>query len=213
MKLYKLTNENMQTFNGCQWKLGETKETSGKGELCGPGFLHAYTDPILAVFLNPIHADFKNPRLFEAKGNVRKTDRGLKVGCTKLTLKKELPLPTVTTKQCVRFAILCAKEVYKDPTWNKWADAWLDKTDRTKEAVLYAIRAVYAAKYNADLMAAYAVEHRADTIVAAVNATEAAYEAIVNAKNIKWRVACAAAWAAGEAEIDLLAIARKAIEE
>ena len=61
MKLYKLTDEKMQTYNGFQWVLGETHETNGEGNLCGPGWLHAYTDPLLAILLNPIHANISNP--------------------------------------------------------------------------------------------------------------------------------------------------------
>ena len=57
MKGYKLTNQEMQTHNGFQWELGEWQETSGEGGLCGPGWLHYYSDPLLAVLLNPIHAD------------------------------------------------------------------------------------------------------------------------------------------------------------
>ena len=85
--LYKFTDQNMQTHGGCQWVLGEKKTTSGEGELCGPGWLHCYADPLLAVLLNPIHADYENPRLFRARvGRKSKHDHGLKSGYTKMTL-------------------------------------------------------------------------------------------------------------------------------
>jgi hypothetical protein len=38
--------------------------------LCGPGWLHAYESPLVAAFMNPIHADFRKPRLFEAEGKI-----------------------------------------------------------------------------------------------------------------------------------------------
>src|SRR3989304_4485465 len=70
MNAYKLTDQQMRTYGDCQWTLGEWKETSGEGNLCGPGWLHFYTHPLLAALLNPIHANIQNPRLFrvEAEG-------------------------------------------------------------------------------------------------------------------------------------------------
>ena len=56
---YKLTNENHETYNGTKWGPGVTHETDGHGELCGSGWLHYYDDPLLAVLLNPIHANFQ----------------------------------------------------------------------------------------------------------------------------------------------------------
>lgn len=56
MKAYKLTDENHQTRNETQWGENITHYTNGEGELCGPGWLHYYNDPLLAVLLNPVHA-------------------------------------------------------------------------------------------------------------------------------------------------------------
>jgi hypothetical protein len=137
MNVYKLTDQNMQTHGGYQWVLGEWRETSGEGDLCGPGWLHWYSDPLLAGLLNPIHANFSNPRLFlaETDGEIR-DDRGLKGGSTRLRLVEEKPLSEATTEQRVRFAILCAQSVIMDgcPEWSAWAAAWLDGTDRAEAA-------------------------------------------------------------------------------
>jgi hypothetical protein len=146
MKLYKLTDENDQSYNQTQWGRNRRHQTNGKGELCGPGWLHAYTHPLLAVFLNPIHADFKTPHLWEATGIVRKTDYGLKVGVKQLTTIRRLRLPKITTNQRIRFAILCAKGVCTDPTFVKWADNWLSGKDRTKAAARAAWAAARAAE-------------------------------------------------------------------
>jgi hypothetical protein len=86
---------------------------------------------LLAVFLNPIHAAFRKPRLWEAEGEIALNDKGLKVGCVTLTTVREIPLPTVTTEQRVRFGILCALEVCSEPSFVKWANAWLDGSDRS----------------------------------------------------------------------------------
>ena len=38
----------------------------------------------------------------------------------------------LTKTQAVEIAIVCAKHMYRAPDWNRWADAWLDGSDRTK---------------------------------------------------------------------------------
>jgi hypothetical protein len=100
-KLYKLTDENMCTYNNTQWVLGEWKETDGEQQrLCTDSWLHAYESPFIAVLMNPDHRNFTNPRLFEAEGDgYYLDDNGLKCGVSKLRLVKEIPLPVVTNKQ------------------------------------------------------------------------------------------------------------------
>ncbi len=145
MKLWKLTDGNDQTQGGCQWGESVTVETSGEGELCGPGWTHWYTHPLLAVLLNPIHGDYdlRTAHLWEGKGDVGKTDRGLKVGCRRATTLKRVDLPFVATNRRIRFGILCAKKVYNEPRWTKWADGWLSGEDRS--AAMAAEAAAWAA--------------------------------------------------------------------
>jgi hypothetical protein len=167
---YKLTNQNLQTYNGFQWGIGKKVTTSGKGELCSEGWLHFYHSPELAVILNPIHANFKNPRLFEVEvGETCLDDRGLKGGATEMTLIKELDLPQISLTQKIAFGILCAKEVCDDIKWNEWADKWLSGEDRTMqfaynalaEAPYVAYKAAYAAYIAAD--AAYSAAYTASS--------------------------------------------------
>lgn len=154
MIAYKLTDIDMQTYGGFQWRLDEPARASGAGELCGRGWLHFYDDPLLAVFLNPIHADFKNPRMFEALATGKiKTDCGLKFGTTELTLKREIVVPAVTTVRRIAFGILCAKQVCDDKHWNAWADKWLSEEDRTIEVAKRAAAAALAAARRAASMA------------------------------------------------------------
>jgi len=133
-RLYKLTDGNGRTQNQTQWGEGVTHSGTGKGELCGDGWIHAYEDPLVAVLLNPIHADFRHPRLWEAEGERSVRDGQVKCGCKSLTTVREIPLPEVTTEQRFRFAILCSKKVYKDKGWNAWADRWLSGENMGKEA-------------------------------------------------------------------------------
>ncbi len=184
MKKYKLTTQDLKTHNGFQWEIGKEQTTSGQGELCSSGWLHYYHHPLLAVLLNSIHANIKNPKLFEVKAlGVHKNDKGLKGGCTKLTLVKEIELPIITLNQKTVFGILCAKEVYKEEKWNLWADNWLSGKDRTADA---AYTAYDAAANDAAYTAAYA----------AAAANDAAYTA---------------AYAANTGKINIIKIAKQAL--
>ena len=129
MKLYKLTNELGQTYNKTQWGEGVEHTASGRGPLCADGWLHAYTHPLLAVLLNPIHAGIKRSQLWEAEGEVGAEDHGLKVGCTRLRTVRQIPVPEVTTEQRVRFGLLCALAVYHEPGFERWARSWMDVTE------------------------------------------------------------------------------------
>lgn len=208
MKVYKLTDKNNQTRNKTQWGENVTHETDGSGDLCGPGWLHAYSDPLLAVLLNPIHADFYKPRLWEAQGEgISKDEHGLKLGFTKLTTLREIPLPKVSTEQRVRFAIYCALEVCKEPAFVSWAEKWLDGSDRT----LMSAQAAQAAQSAEESVNAVWAEAQA----AAAWATEAAAAAWASdefAEAAAARAVQSAAWAgpAGHG-LDLTALAHKAI--
>ena len=183
MKIYKLTDENMQTYRGYQWTLDEWQKTeSNEKELCSGGYFHAYLHPLLAVLLNPIHGKFGNQmRLFEAEYRGRlKHDKGLKCGAREMRLTKEIPVPEISTNQRVRFAIYCALEVKQSPAFGKWANNWLENKDRSADAANAAYNAAYAADaaaYNAAYNAAYA----ADAAANAANAANATYAAAYNA--------------------------------
>jgi len=120
MKLYKLTDQNGNTQNETNWipKITHEKQSCSNPELCSANVYHAYTNANLALLLNPIHADISSPRMFECSGDIAVSDWG-KVGCFKITSKKELHLPTWYTNQETRkqvqvmFAILCAESVLR----------------------------------------------------------------------------------------------------
>lgn len=169
MKLFKLTDENGRTYGGTQWGKGVTHRAPGRGLLCSAGWVHAYEHPLLAVLLNPIHANFSNPRLWEAEGEVGIRDGQLKCGTAELTTVREIPLPEVTTEIRVRFAILCALEVYKEEGFVKWAQGWLSGEDRGVEAARAAWAAAEAAQAAAQA-AARAAEWAAQAAAEAARA-------------------------------------------
>ena len=161
MKLYKLTDQKHRTrageSNECQWGENITHSGTGEGELCGPGWIHAYTDPLLAVMFNPIHANIKSPVLWESEGDVVLDDHGVKVGCLSLITLRIVSLPEVTAIQRAAFGILCTMQVHRDPKFLKWADGWLAGTDRsaaTATTAAAAATAAYTAIYAATAAAA-----------------------------------------------------------
>ena len=190
MKAYKLTDSKNQTQNNTQWGENISHTATGKSaNLCSDGWIHFYTNELIAVLLNSNHANFSNPHLLEWETEGEHHHEPLKLGCKTLTTIKQIPLPEISVTQRIAFGILCGKEVCHDEQWNKWADNWLNNTDRS-----YASAAADAA----------AAVHAACAADAAARAADAA-----------WSAACAADAAARAADagkkIDFIAIAQKAM--
>jgi hypothetical protein len=130
--LYKLTDENLTTQNNTKWVLGEWKETDGiQQSLCNSSWLHVYKDPYIAALIYPAHMTYDNPRCFRAEGDGKFLSDGTKCGVTKLRLVEEIPLPTITTEQRIKIAILCTMEIYKEEQFTRWANDWLSGKDRS----------------------------------------------------------------------------------
>ena len=155
----KLLQQDLTSHGGCRWTVGEWKETTGKGELCGPGWLHCYESVELAVLLNPIHANIRNPAGYtvEVDGAVQH-DHGLKTGYTRMRLMEPIVLPSVTTEQRVRFALACALAGRRSLAYRGWALSWLDGTDRSAEAAAAEVEEARAAAWAAAEAAAWAAE-------------------------------------------------------
>ena len=183
MKRYKLTNQDMQTHNGFKWKIGKWYKTSGEGELCSEGWLHCYCDPNLAILHNPIHADISDPMLFEV--DVRgecKTDKQMKEGWTEMRLVKAIPIPEITTEQRIKYAILCATEIYQDEDFMEWALLWWSGVDRSADAA----RAAWAAVWAATRAVVWAAAAEAAVWTANVDLAALAEIAISDKSEIKW---------------------------
>jgi hypothetical protein len=197
MKCFKLTDEKGQSFNGMQWGEGITNEIQLKEDetiaLCSNTCLHFYDDKYLAVLLNPTHAQFKSPILWEAiaDGSNIISNYNLKFGCLKLTTLRKIELPEYTDLQKIYFGIICAKEVYKDEQWQTWADNWISGKDRSLKAATayyaayYATNNAYYAAYYATNNAAYVVAYYAAYVAAYVAASLPLKELALKAYNWK----------------------------
>lgn len=145
MKLYKLTDRNYETKNRTKWGEGVEHTALGGDGLCNANWIHAYTDPLLAILLNSIHADIKRPALWDAEGDVG-TRNSLKVGCTRLRTVRRIPLPGVSTEQRVVVALRCVRVVHNDPDWISWAGKWESGEERSEKTASYMARAAWAAR-------------------------------------------------------------------
>jgi hypothetical protein len=165
-KYYKLLSQEMTSHNDTKWEIGVPIFVSKQGnEMCTDQVLHCYNHPMLAVIFNPIHANIRKPKLFEIQVDGICNNDGLKFASKSQTLIKEISLPEISLEQKIEFAIKVAKLVYKNGSWNSWADKWLDGSDRTVGAAYAAASAVGAA-----YAAASAVADAADAADAAAHA-------------------------------------------
>jgi hypothetical protein len=181
MKRYKLLDTDMKSHNECKWEIGVPKHIDTPGnELCSNQVFHYYYSPEEAVLFNPIHGNYNPARLFEVEIDAEIASDGIKGGCKRMTLVRELPLPEIALEKKVAFTIHCVKQVYTEKTWTLWADNWLCGKNRTAAAA-------YAAAYVA---AAYA---------AAAYAAGAAVAAADAADYVVYAAAAAAAYATGAA--------------
>ncbi len=186
MTKYKLVNQDMTTHGNTKWEPGTTITTEGGGEDCGPGWLHCYDSPELAAFMNPIHANINNPRLFECQVGGTTIDWKDKFGCTELTITKEIEPPRPTTEQRVAFAIRCALKVCKDAGFTAWANNWINGNDRSEAAARAAARAADWAARAAAMAAARATAADWAARAAARAAAMAAARATARARATGW---------------------------
>jgi hypothetical protein len=158
---------------------------------------------LLAALHNSIHANIPNPRLWKVEvAGEELRDGQMKNGWTRARLICELPLPKVTTTQRVAYGILCAREIAKDSKWLAWAEAWLSGTNRIRAAAEEAWRASWASATTS-----WTETAEAERAAAAASSQEDAADAA--------RLAASASWAAQEAsmaDLDLLTLAKKALE-
>ena len=218
---YKLTDKDGYTRKGkeneCLWGENITHTATGKGShLCSRDLIHVYRNPLIASFMNPSHADFKNPLLWECEANGECAHEGqLKSGFKTVTTIRRIDLPVITLEKRIRISIYCALKQYSAPSFVKWANAWLDGSDRSA-------RAAEAAAARAEAAAARAAR-AARAAEAAAWAARAAEEAEAPPPPApppppppppaRAAAAAEAAARAAWAKFDLLTIIKSVVEE
>jgi len=134
---YKLVTQEYRTREGydneTKWEIGVKVEAKpGSMELCTDTVVHFYDDPLLAVLMNPIHAEIENPRMLEVEIHGEVVTNGTKCGAKSLTPIREIEVPEITMTQRIAFGLLCAKESRKDEGFSTMVDQWLSGKDRTQ---------------------------------------------------------------------------------
>jgi hypothetical protein len=188
MIVYKLTDSGHYTRRGntgeTKWVPGvEVRATGNGARLCTRDVIHAYAHPLLAAFLNPIHARLTNPILWRGETTAIVANDGVKLGVKALTLTEPMPLPVFSSSQLARAAILIALELA--PSWKgkarfeQWAKNWLNRHDRSERAARAAgaAAAAAAAARAAVARAAWAAAREAGAARATVAEAWAAAEA------------------------------------
>jgi hypothetical protein len=201
MELYKLTDDKDRTrekkgwSKTRKWGMGVTQKAKGRD------FIRAHSHPLLAVlsYLIRREGDFANIHLWLANGEPvsKSTLRNEKVGdildeafgivkCRELTTLRQIDVPWVSSEELVAFAILCALEVYDEPLFAIWANAWLDGEDRTETAAKTAHDTAQAIA-NAALDAANAAPTNAGNSLAKNHAASAASSAAWSALTLEYK--------------------------
>ena len=170
-----------------QWGEGVTHrielKEGQKLKSCTDTCLHFYEDKHVAILLNRLHSNFNESNMLLWEAEIPDeiewiSDNKSKAGCTQLTTIRQIEKPVFTKNQKVYFAILCAKEVCEDKSWNAWADKWISGEDRTEKSA-----SSYASSYASYTYASYAAAYANAYANAAANAAAYAY-ASSYAKNI-----------------------------
>jgi hypothetical protein len=166
--------------------VGTKVRPTGEGSApCGPGVLHGYIAPEVALLANPIHAKVQDPRILTIESDQPWETDGLKRWTQgRCTTLDELAMPVLTMDERVAWAICLSPH----ESTRQWAINWLSGKDRSvvsacaAKAEAYAAWAAEAEAWEAEARVAWAAA-RAAACAAAACASEA-------------RVAWAAAWAA-----------------
>lgn len=148
MRLYKLTDEHGCTRNNTQWGPGVTHTAKGSGGgLCSDSWIHAYCHPLVAMIMNPIHADIKNPLLWIAEGEPLKFDAQKKLGCKSLTTIRQITPPRLGLEFLVHASIeISLDSATVSEQYREWARRWISKEDRSaKSASIVGTYSAFAA--------------------------------------------------------------------
>ena len=187
---YKLLSQDMMSNGNTKWEIGvkKIKKDTGNYKMCTNNVFHCYSHPVLALFLNPIHANIENPRIFKIKVDRIVASDGLKQATLEQTIIEELIIPKPTLIQTTAFGIICAKHIYKNIKFQSWANNWLSNEDRSSHAAWAAAEAAEAAA-----SAARAAASAARTTAGAAVAAEAAASAARAAAWVVWAAEAAGA--------------------
>jgi hypothetical protein len=89
------------------------------------------TSPLVAIMLNPWHAQLEKPKMLElhfASIAIDTSDPTIRMNV------REVEVPETTTDQKIIFALMVVSEVYRNDQFNLWAEKWINGSDRSAES-------------------------------------------------------------------------------
>lgn len=94
------------------------------GEIVSRNIWECADSPLLAVMINPLHAEFVRPRLFELRGDF--DDKKIN-----LQRVREVAVPEVSPEQKLVFAMYCIRSLAPEHIFAAWSERWLANIDRS----------------------------------------------------------------------------------
>jgi len=185
----KLTDSQDRTYDNTQWGENIThRGTPGSGPLCSPYWIHFYRHPLFAALFNPLEAGFTAPHAWTIMVGKKVKHEATKSGAKTLTTLQRMELPEISLAARVRFGILATQQMIGsggDPEWDRWAEEWLSRRNRSVIATPHIKRAIV---YDAEVAKAIAsiISNRA---IAFSNPNSACVAAIAHASTIAAGVA------------------------
>lgn len=85
------------------------------------------TSPLVAIMLNPWHAQLGKPKMLEMQFTTVAVDSSAPTISMDV---REVDVPETTTDQKIIFALMVISEVYGNKQFNQWAAKWINGSDR-----------------------------------------------------------------------------------
>jgi len=137
MSVIKLVNSSLTTYNNTKWEIGKwNKVDKFNNDLNnGAGGFHSYDTLPIAALHNYLLCGKKyrinNPRPFSALIGGDAVGNKYMFKTSSLCIETELIFPSINNINMVAYGILCAKSVFNNVEFIKWAHNWLNGNDRS----------------------------------------------------------------------------------
>lgn len=133
MKKYILVDNEGNTTDHCHIKEGKYLNTEGNevDESVAAIMNAGACSPILAIMEYPGAID-DGTKMYELHVWSMSGDASDSEG---YTVVKEMPLPAVNSEQKLAFAVKTVGAIYDFPAYTKWAEGWINSSDRSVESI------------------------------------------------------------------------------
>lgn len=125
MRKYLLADLHGQTRRGITIN---TNRANGKryysGDIVSRNIWECADSPLLAIMINPLHAECVRPRLFEIGGKFGQDQNNVH-------RVREIDLPEVSPEQKLAYAMYCVRSLIPEHAFDAWVERWLANDDRS----------------------------------------------------------------------------------